>query len=184
MTRYTPYYQRDALIATIVLIVLCMPAWAIPNMSEYTVKAVFFERFARFVTWPDGLGMDDNSKSFVITVIGKNPFSSILEKLYAKRKIKDKKVEIRYIEKPEEIKTCHILFISDSMKNQLESILEITEKLPILTIGDTEGFAENRVHINLYTETQEYPFEINAGATRESGLEMDYVLLNMAKIIE
>ena len=59
-----------------------------------------------------------------------------------------------------------------------------TRNKPILTLGDTKGFAEKNVLINLYAESKQYPFVINAAAFRESGLKIDYHLLDMAKIVE
>lgn len=162
--------------------VLC-PASAYPDTREYAVKAVFLERFARFVEWPGE--SDDTAGPFVVAVIGENPFGPFLNRLYSKQKIKNRKVVIRYLsESTEHIPDCHILFISASMEEDIQSIVSATKDRPILTIGDTKGFAEKKVHINLYSEDEKYPFEINPGAVRDSGLEMDHLLMNLAKIIE
>jgi hypothetical protein len=129
--------------------------------------------------------MKDQSKAFVISVFGKNPFGSLLEDAYLKekRKIKDKIVEIRYISRPEEIGNCHILFISKSIDKELEEILAVTRGKPILTIGETKGFAEKGVLFNLYIRRDEIRFEINALAMRESRLIPSSQLLSVAKIV-
>jgi hypothetical protein len=100
-----------------------------------------------------------------------------------KIKIKGKTVEIRYISKPEEIGNCHILFISKSIDKELEEILAVTRGKPILTIGETKGFAEKGVLFNLYIRRDEIRFEINALAMRESRLIPASQLLSVAKIV-
>jgi len=78
----------------LLLIVLCWPNSAYADLPEYEVKAVFLERFTRFVEWPDMDPVENPLKNFVIGVIGKNPYGDLLERIYSERKIKDRKVEI------------------------------------------------------------------------------------------
>jgi len=169
------------------LLILCigllMPISAIAQQSEYTIKAVFLEHFTRFIEWPESSGIADTSSAFVVEVIGENPFGSILEEIYAKQKIKNKRVEIRYISTPDEIDDCHILFISKSAKSILPEILSHTRNRPILTVSDTVGFAQKRVLINFYMAGDNIKFEINEKAVHESGLVMSYKLLNLARIV-
>ncbi|UCE36565.1 MAG: YfiR family protein [Thermoplasmata archaeon] len=160
-----------------------MPVSAFAQQSEYTIKAVFLEHFTRFIEWPESSGIEDTSSAFVIEVIGENPFGSILEEIYAEQKIKNKRAEIRYISTPDEISDCHILFISKSAKSILPDILSCTRNRPILTVSDTEGFAQKRVLINFYLSGDNIKFEINEKAVHESGLVMSYKLLNLARIV-
>lgn len=152
--------------------------------QEYQIKAVFLEQFTRFIEWPDSSGISDSSTPFIVSVIGKNPFGSILEQTYAQQMIKNKIVKILYITSPDEINDCHLLFISSSNKTILPEILSRTRGKPILTVSDTNGFAENGVIINFYLSSSKLKFEINEQAVHESGLVMSYMLLNLAKIIK
>ena len=73
---------------------LCIPISATAQLDEYkvkAVKAVYLEKLTRFIEWPKSSGMSDTSTPFVVAVIGENPFGSILEKAYAKQKVKNKK---------------------------------------------------------------------------------------------
>jgi hypothetical protein len=151
-------------------------------MSEYTVKAVFLERFARFIQWPAETNVNNPDKPFVIGVIGDNPFGPVLEQLYQKRRIKNKEVEIRYINRIEEINGSNILFISSSCKDNLEEIIRALQGRPILTVADSKGFSKANIHINLYSPRKEIPFQINPAALRSSGLRVDYRLLVLAGI--
>ena len=151
--------------------------------AEYQIKAIFLEQFTRFIEWPVSSSLSDTSRSFIVAVIGENPFDSILEQTYARQKIKHKKVEIRYLSSPDEIKDIHLLFISGSCKTILPEIINQTKDEPILTVSDTEGFAENNVLINFYLAGEKIKFEINEKAVHESGLSISYILLNLSKIV-
>ncbi len=163
--------------------VLSISTSAVTQQSEYTIKAVFLEHFTRFVEWPESCGIADTSTPFVIAVIGESPFGSILDQIYTEQKIRNKKVEILYISTPDEITDYHILFISSSNKEILPEILSRTRNKPILTVSDTNGYAEEGVLINFILAGDKIKFEINEGAVHESGLVMSYRLLNLAKIV-
>jgi len=153
--------------------------------TEDKLKAVFLERFTRFVEWPDHHSeFSDTSRPFVIKVIGKNPFNSSLEDLYTNAKIKNKKVEIDYISNISDIDSCHILYISNSMENSLERILEYTKSKPILTVSEHKGFAERGVIINFFVTNNKLRFEINESSLSQSKLYMSYLLLNVATIVK
>lgn len=167
----------------ILLIGFLIPISAVAQQSEYTIKAVFLEHFTRFIEWPESSNIEDTSSPFFIAIIGENPFGSILEQIYAEQKIRNKEVEIQYILTPDGITDCHILFISSSKRDILPEILSRTRDKPILTVGDTKGFAEDGVLINFYLAEDRIKFEINENAVHESGLVMSYRLLNLARIV-
>jgi hypothetical protein len=172
------------IVLSIVILLLPLSLFTVTK-DEYYRKAALFKVFSQYIQWPENSDMKDLSKPFVIGVIGKNPFGPILEKAYSQEeyKIKNKKVEIRFISKMEEIEGCHILFISKFFKEELEEILDLTRKKPILTIAETKGYAERGVLFNLYISKNEIRFEINTAALRESQLIVDSQLLSVARII-
>jgi len=161
------------------------------TFDEYAVKAAFLELVSNYIEWPPGQDMKDKSRPFVITVIGENPFvitrkvknttGDWLTTLYESQKIKDRKVEIRYISKIEDIPGCHILFISRSMKKNLPEIVEAAQQKPILTVADTEGFAKKGIHINLYIENNKTRYEINQTGLKSSPLIVSYKLFEWGK---
>ena len=151
--------------------------------AEYQMKALFLEQFTRFIEWPKSAEISDTTKPFIILVIGENPFDLILEMTYKNKKIKKKNVQIQYISTPAEIINCHILFISSSAKNMLSEILTRTKDKPIITVGDSENFAQQNVLINFYSSGKKIKFEINETAVHFSGLRVSYILFNLAKIV-
>ncbi|HAF30444.1 MAG TPA: hypothetical protein DCG75_15485 [Bacteroidales bacterium] len=151
--------------------------------NVYVLKAVYLEKFSRFVTWPNECLMNDHTKPFVISVYGKTPLVDNLEQIYAVQKINNKKVLIKHISNLYEIENSHILVIAETEKKNLQNILSLTKNLPILTISEASGFADKGVLINFYEENNKLRFEINETAVLQSPLQMSFYLLNSAKIV-
>ena len=152
--------------------------------SIYVLKAVYIEKFSRFITWPEECCMDDPNKPFIISVIGKTPLYKNLEQIYSMQKINNKKVEIRKINNLYEIENSHILVIAESERKNLQNILALTEKLPVLTISDSPNFAKEGVLINFFEEKNKLKFEVNETAVIKSPLQMSFYLMNSAKIVK
>lgn len=157
------------------------PAFA--QVSENTAKAVFVERFTRFVDWPEASRIADTSQPFVIAVIGDDPLRSTLEQVFAQRNVRNKHVLIRHVSRLAEIAGSHVLFISRSQEHALSDILAFTTDKPVLTVSDTPGFAERGVHINFYLVDDKLRFEVNEAAIEVSALSMSYLLLRVARIV-
>ena len=71
-----------------------------------------------------------------------------------------------------------------STLTKLQKILTAVKNEPILTVSDSEGFAEEGVYINLYYKKELLAFEINYKASQQAGLKISYLLRNVAKIVE
>ena len=116
-------------------------------------------------------------------MLGQNPFGDILENIYKNKKIKDKKVKIVYVKKLQQLPECQILFISKTDSEKLQKILDDLKGKPILTISDTEGFAQAGCFINYYLNENKLRFEINQKAMQNAGFTIDYRLLRVSKIL-
>lgn len=153
-------------------------------INDATLKAVFIERFTRFIEWPNKTQEKDSSKDFFISVIGDEKFSTLLKSIYKDKKIKNRNVhvinELRFNGKNQ----SQVVFISQQSISQLTSILERTRNTPILTIGDTAGMAEKGIHINFFPSPHRMHFEINPTAIQKSGLQISFKLLSQAIIVD
>jgi hypothetical protein len=163
-------------------VLLCV-APAVSQVPEYEAKAEFLERFTRFIDWPAGSMSEDPQTPFVIGVLGRDPFGRYLDAVASSRRIKGKAIRVRRLESAEDATACHLLFVSGSESRELVRILARTEKRPILTVGDTPGYAAAGVLINLVTSEERITFEINEAAARKSGLAFSSKLLRIAKLV-
>jgi len=117
-----------------------------------------------------------------VCIYGKNPFGESLDSI-AGKKSWGKSLLLRKINQPHQIRHCQIIFISASEHNVLPAVLNITKSLPILTIGDSEGFSEQGVIINfVIAENNKVRFEINKEASVRAGLKISSHLLKLSRI--
>jgi hypothetical protein len=173
------------------LLIICLvPVVGFSNsreteMPEFLAKAVMIEKIAIFVAWPKESEISDKSKPLVFGILGETPLRPFLEEIYTvqKKKIREKSVIIEYYPTLKKVKDCHILFISEAMERSLPRIVEALQNRPILTVGDTVGYAKKGVHINIYKKGQKVHYEINPGQMRRSSLQASFHLLKWGKVI-
>ena len=151
---------------------------------EYKLKAEFIERFTRFIEWPSGSSVREPDIPFDICIVGTNPFGEYLTSLARDVKIKNKPVRIVPINKDQHLEACNVLFITATESDHLEEIVAKTSKNPVLTVGDTPGFAQKGVLINFYRSGNYMRFEINNGAAHRSGLRFSSRLLKLARLVD
>jgi hypothetical protein len=151
--------------------------------QEYELKAAYLERFTRFIDWPENNDIYNQNEAFCITILGDNPFGDLLNKLYSKQKVKDKKVILKYISNIDDLGHCDLLFIAPSAKSQVKKILKVLGNKPVLTIAQSSGLAAQGIMINLYIEDETIKFEINEKAIKKTGMQVRHLLLQKAKLV-
>jgi len=148
---------------------------------EYAIKARFLLQFPEFVSWPGEAGLGDASKPFVLLVFGSSPFEGWLDAAAAGRKVKGHPVKVVYSADPAKLEGAHMVFLCHSERDRLQDVMARIGPRPVLTVGDTEGFARRGVVINLAIENSLPRFEINLSAARFGSLGMSAQLLSLAR---
>jgi len=169
-------------------------SWALPCFSifaaelqsaisrEYQVKAVFLYNFAQFVEWPADAFARTNSP-LVIGVLGDDPFGAYLDETVRNEQVGERRMAVERYRRWEEIKSCHILFISRSESSRLEAVLNGTRNRNILTVGDFDGFAQRGGMIRFMTENGKIRLRVSLDTIKASNLKMSSKLLRPAQII-
>ncbi|WP_157637765.1 YfiR family protein [Flexithrix dorotheae] len=142
-------------------------------------KADLMKYFTEFITWPH----EENIDVFKIKVFGDQYFYKYLKYLYADIKIKGKVTEIEYVDSPEGVLDCEVLFIASVHEELVEEIFGVVKGKPILTVGDSAGYAQKGALFNFYHQNQKVLFEMNYNVYKESPLKINSRLLDVAKII-
>jgi hypothetical protein len=167
-----------------VVILLLMPLHSATaqSASEYQVKAAFLYNFAKFIEWPPST-FPDASMPFRICIFGRDPFGQELRDIVNEKTVNGRKLEIDYTVDVQLAKACHILFIASSEKARLKQILESLQGSVALTVGDTEGFAEQGGMINFVLDHDRVQFKVNRSAAELAGLRISSKLLTVAKLV-
>tara|TARA_R110000868_G_scaffold94030_1_gene259864 strand:- start:608 stop:1171 length:564 start_codon:yes stop_codon:yes gene_type:complete len=153
------------------------------KMDPYKVKAAFLFHFFNYTTWPD----PENEKKpepLELWVIGDDPFGEILDATFKKKEIGGRTVEIeRFEEAPEDL-TADMIFAGRMEERELTALIKASSGLPLLLIGDSDGFAESGGSGNLSIKDSNVAIEVNTEVVKASGLSISSDLLKLSKIVK
>lgn len=153
------------------------------RFNEREIKAAFLYNFVQFVEWPlDAFAAP--GAPVVIGVLGDDPFGRVLDDVINGETVKNRVLTTRRFTRVEEIQTCHVLFISASESRQYEQIFEVLRGRPVLTVGETEGFASRGGMIRFLPERNRIRLRVNVSAAKAAGLTISSNLLRPADIVE
>ncbi len=165
------------LLALLLAVPVAAPA---QTAEEYAVKAAFLYNFAKFVDWPAAAFPDPNNLK--ICVLGDDPFGGSLEAV-AGEQVAGHKLNVMRTDSTSRLAGCQILFISRSEREHIKEILAAVKGSPVLTVGDTQQFADDGVIINFILEGSKVRFEINTGSADRAGIRISSKLLQLARRI-
>ncbi|MDD5564970.1 MAG: YfiR family protein [Thermoanaerobaculaceae bacterium] len=153
-----------------------------PAAPEYAVKAAFVYNFAKFVEWPKRAPAA-LAPALRICVLGADPFGGVLDEIVAGKTIGERTMAVARVERVSETAGCAVVYVSASEGPRLRSVLAAFRGRPVLTVGDTDGFAEAGGIIGLFLEDNRVRFEINVEAADEAHLTISSRLLNLGRLV-
>jgi hypothetical protein len=158
--------------------------------TEYLIKAGFIYNFANLVQWPSSSFAQPDSP-IVIVILGEDHFGTTLDRALDGKKVNARSFVIKRARSISELqrtlgpqKDCQILYVSSSEMPHLSDAIQMLKGVPVLTIGETPGFARNGGIINLILEDNKVRFEVNVAAAKEADLNISSRLLALARIIQ
>jgi hypothetical protein len=172
-----------AMIGVIAALVLtCLAVAQTPASGEYEVKAAFLFHFAQFVEWPEET-FQDASSPLTYCTIGEDPFHGSLDAALNGKMIGARSFRVRHFRQPREIHGCQVLFIGAEEKKFLPAILGEVKGNSVLTVGESEHFAQDGGMIGFVLGENKMRFEINLEATQKARLSISSRLLALAKSV-
>jgi hypothetical protein len=176
--------KAGALTRIILLALGCMTgfaAWAMPPtaVSEYELKAAYLYNFALFTTWPQER-MEEKDASLVFCVFAQDAQAASIAGLQA-RKIRDRSIQVRKIEVPEDGRGCHVLFFGAKSTEGIPSILEVVRDTGTLTVTDVPDSTRKEAVISMAIENGRLAFDVNLFNARRARLTLSSKLLKLAR---
>jgi hypothetical protein len=157
-----------------------LPGWAAAAPDQAEIEAAFVYNFAKFVEWPASVFGD--SDVLLICVPADNALAGKLGLLQG-REAQGHVIRIRVLGGGGDANGCHILFVSASDDSR-GKLLHGVGGLPVLTISDAPGFAQQGGMIGLFVESNHIQFAINRAIAEQSGLKLSARMLLMARIVQ
>lgn len=149
--------------------------------NESQAKAAFVYNFVKFVDWPKE-AFSDNRAPIIVGLVGEDSTNSAIDQTINGKTANGRRLLIKRFPTFRSITRCHILFIGSSQKDNLRQILAAVGP-SVLTIGETERFAQMGGIINFTTVDHKLRFEINPAAAEKAGLKISAKLLSLALVI-
>ncbi len=154
---------------------------AAPAAQEYQIKAVFLFNFVNFITWPPN-AFKQESDPFRICLLGEDPFGVVLDLTVEDHTVEGRDLKILRLKDIQMIRSCQILFISNSEQARHKDILKTIRTLPVLSIGDNDDFIQQGGMIKFFNHNNKIRLGVNPDALETVGLKANANLLNLAII--
>jgi hypothetical protein len=149
-------------------------------IDEYAIKSTIIYKILKFTQWPQPA---NKNKPFIISILGKTtPGKEI--KIPWDETIDKRRIVIQKIKHLSEIEGSEVLFITSSEAYRIDAVLDYVGNKPVLTVGDTRGFAQKGVIINLYIHRNSVKFEINYEASKKASLKMHSQLCVIGRVVK
>lgn len=154
-----------------------------PIVDEYQLKAVFLYNFSNFVVWPPNT-FTNEEEPFKICILGKDPFGIILDVTVESKKLESHPIVITRVEKINDTKICHILFINRLEPARLKELFAFTKNYPILTVSDSEDFITQGGMIELSISNNQMLIRLNPDAIEWVGLNATAKLMKFVQRVQ
>jgi hypothetical protein len=147
---------------------------------EYQIKAAYVYNITRFIEWPS----TESLSRLTICVYGKDPFGGFLDDAVRGRLVRGLPILIRRLRsESEDWGGCQVLFVGLSRPAGIEAVLGRLRGGGILTIGESDGFAEAGGMIGLVVDHDRVRLEINLGALAGARLKASSRLIEIGRVV-
>ncbi len=152
------------------------------NSPEF-IKSAYVYNITKFVTWPLN-AFNFSVSPFILGIFGNKSIGSPLVQVLRQKKIKDRDWKLDFYRIPQEIRNCHMVFVTDVSTAQAELLISSLKQKHVLTVGDNiPDFCESGGLINIIGTVPELGFEINLNAFKLAKLEISPELIELSTII-
>jgi len=174
----TPRSPRTLRCATLAaLLAAALPAaGADEKPSEYAVKAAFLRSAVRLVDWPA-----ERRVPLEVCVVGEDPFGPALDEIAGTAG--DLSIEVQRHRDAGAARSCEVVFVGRSERTRVRAVLAALEGSGALTVGDTDGFAEEGVILNFYLDGNKVRFEVNVDAARQARVPLQPRLVSLGRVV-
>lgn len=155
----------------------------IHSAGAMEIQAAFLVKFSSYVKWP-ATAFSSDDDSIIIGIVGRDPFGSTVDNIARSFKANGRKVEVRRFPSYESMSDCHILFVSPSEKENMNTIGNALSNSSTLLVGNFPGFLEGIGVVNFVMVGKKIRFNISRTNCRKENLTISSKLLSVANEIK
>ena len=150
--------------------------------DEYRAKANYLAHFPSFVEWPED-AWPSRDAPFLICVFGNYAFGTSLAEFTRGRTVRDRRVEIKWMRSLDELRSCHVLFVSRSEQKRYAQVLEAVQGERALTVGETPEFLNAGGMVSFVSQKESIRFDVNIAEANRVHLKISSRMLALARRI-
>lgn len=169
--------RRPFLIVGATSLVVSSAAHGQPT-AEAHVKARMAFNLARFTQWPDGAFAEPAAPHLWCVAVHDGALAAALASL-AGEGIGSRSIKLHRVESTSPA-ACHVLYVAGEAERRATSLLADVSNLPVLTIGDGEGFSQRGI-VGLVNVNDSIRFDINLSRMRAAQLNISSQVLKLAR---
>jgi hypothetical protein len=168
--------MKKALILLFVMAVISNMSFS--QMGIPKAQAMFIFNFCRLIEWP----ISCRTGTFKIAVLGTSTVADELEIYTQGKKIGSQDIQIIRFKSPEEINSCHILFVPFARSKQLTEISSALQAAgkSVLIISEKNGALNEGSAINFIIREDKLKFELKGENASRNGIKVSSKLQEMA----
>ena len=153
------------------------PANAQQQAREPELKAAIIANMMLFVEWPKK--NTASSDQLTLCILDNSPVATALAQLDGKL-LKGKSLKINMVT-PDKLGSCHALYLSPTDAAVIPRIQASLHSSAVLLAGDTPGYLQRGIMLNLETVSGRVVFDVDLRAAQSVGLQMSSKALNLAR---
>lgn len=147
-----------------------------PSATVDRIKVAYVYNFAKFVEF----GLDE--KSIRICVPGKDDLSGTLLSLNH-RMAQGREIVVRKDVPLEQIKECHMVFVSELDARMLPAVTRQLGSAPVLLVSDGRHAVDQGAHLALIYNDDRVEFDVNLLGLQKSSIKASSQMLKLARAV-
>jgi hypothetical protein len=152
-----------------------------PQAPEAELKAAILVNMLLFVDWPTQASQPTDRLTLCYLEAG--PVANVLNLLNGKI-LKGKPLQVQHVSVTS-VAGCHALYLSPDDNAALPRMVTSLRTSGVLFVGDSPGYLQRGVMINLEVDNGHIVFDIDLRSARQAGLMMSSKALRLArKVVE
>lgn len=172
-----PWHRRLTAL-TLAALAWAMPATGWTQADERALKAAYLFNFIQFTQWPVSPG-----EPFQLCVLGQSSIDEELARLEGKQVLGTLHIDVRHIGLREPLTGCHVLYVDNSYRAQVNDLLGRLAALSVLTVTDGDGLADSGLMIEIHKREQRLGFDVNLKVARRARLVFSARMLKLASYV-
>ena len=149
---------------------------------EGQLNAAILFHFAGYVTWPDS-AFTNREAPFVIGIYGEDPTGGEIQSMVDGKSVKGRKIKIVHLNSPVQLRDCHMVHMGTQTEKAMRQAIREVEELPVLTVGETQGFVAAGGAIRTVRIKDRFRFKIDLDVLEKAKLKASSQMLRLDKAV-